>query len=476
MVQAAQNGVTKMAGSASGAMLWSDVGQNFWRGIDPESGVVIDRHRPLCGRSVRNAVLAIPAGRGACTGSSVVLELFLNGNALSAEDQRMRDGDGGRARLVAMDITVHMAQSGAAARLIDISQVHIDGCTCIGSASLRFAGRLVEWDGKVAVLTSLNVISVARCGWRGQGIPAAFGEPADALARACVDLRAAPTYTCAPYQLASAPVAGRHIAWAEPNAVVYANSVIGARSAKYPDILDALMALPGRAPEADCHLDVPRKTRIRFDLAQMGPHCHESLYPLLGYPVGLLSGRAIPVICGLESAAPSLGDLQALGAGVARAQYGGGRYGGACRARQPALFRRRDRRPGLPVRRADQVRGGRGHHHDQPPCARAAGRRAAALCAAQLWRAFCCRHLLVQVAGASRAGPCPHRHDELRKVRTLRVHGSGRSELCCASAGQIAELRRASPFRHPKVSGTLSPTTTHCLKAPWNTWIGAPLH
>ncbi len=395
-----------MAGAAQGSLLWSDVGLSFWGGIDPASGTVIDRHHPLSGRCVRDAVLAIPAGRGSCTGSSVMLELLLSGNApsalilagrddilllgvlvakvmfgrsmavvsisaqdfeslrhveaigvaaqpegdaagssapagegaqmlrpatvrlealpaatgelvLSAEDQRMRDGGLGRVRQVAMEIIIHMARVGGADRLIDIAQAHIDGCIYTGTASLRFATQLVQWGGRVAVPTSLNAISVDRCGWRSQGIPPAFGEPAEALAQAYVDLGAAPTYTCAPYHLESAPVAGQHIAWAESNAVVYANSVIGARTAKYPDFLDILMALAGRAPAYDCHLDAPRKARIRVDLADLGPDCDESLYPLVGYHVGLLSGRDIPVICGLERAAPSHDDLRALGAAFA---------------------------------------------------------------------------------------------------------------------------------------------------------------
>ena len=51
-----------------------------------------------------------------------------------------------------------------------------------------------------------------------------------ALADAYVRMGARPTFTCAPYQLDGAPGAGEAIAWAESNAVVYANSVLGART------------------------------------------------------------------------------------------------------------------------------------------------------------------------------------------------------------------------------------------------------
>ena len=44
----------------------------------------------------------------------------------------------------------------------------------------------------------------------------------------------ATSFTCAPYLLGSAPAKGDQVAWGESNAVVYANSVLGARTQKYP--------------------------------------------------------------------------------------------------------------------------------------------------------------------------------------------------------------------------------------------------
>ena len=63
-------------GEASGALLHADVGISFWGGVDPESGIVIDHTHPLRGTCISGKVLAIPNGRGSCTGSQVVLELL----------------------------------------------------------------------------------------------------------------------------------------------------------------------------------------------------------------------------------------------------------------------------------------------------------------------------------------------------------------------------------------------------------------
>ncbi|MGZ6006341.1 MAG: aconitase X swivel domain-containing protein, partial [Rhizomicrobium sp.] len=71
-------------GDAHGDVLFSDVGLSFWGGVDAATGRIIDSHHPLCGAVIAGKVLAIPSGRGSCSGSGVLLELILNGHAPAA--------------------------------------------------------------------------------------------------------------------------------------------------------------------------------------------------------------------------------------------------------------------------------------------------------------------------------------------------------------------------------------------------------
>src|SRR5260221_2364725 len=73
-----------VSGEAQGDLLYADLGLSFWGGVDAFTGEVIDRHHPLSGQCITGKVLAIPSGRGSCTGSSVLLELILNGHAPAA--------------------------------------------------------------------------------------------------------------------------------------------------------------------------------------------------------------------------------------------------------------------------------------------------------------------------------------------------------------------------------------------------------
>ena len=100
---------------------------------------------------------------------------------------------------------------------------------------------------------------------------------------------------------------------------MFANSVLGARTQKYPDLIDVCVALTGRAPLVGCHTAAGRLPTIAisscvpdtldFDL--------DLFWPLLGYAIGEVSGSRIPLIVGLESCKPRIADLKAFGAAFA---------------------------------------------------------------------------------------------------------------------------------------------------------------
>jgi predicted aconitase len=223
----------------------------------------------------------------------------------------------GKAARLAIRVVIRAAQLEGANDLIDIDRGHIDGCFYQGPASLRFAERLVELGGQVAVPTSMNSLCIDRRRWRDQGVPAELGEPSEALADAYLRLGVTPTYTCAPYLLDDPPARGQQIAWAESNAVVFANAVIGARTMKYPDYLDILIALIGRAPNAGAHTDAGRRATLQIAVDVPVEQLDDAFYPTLGYQVGTIASNDIPVLTGLERATPTADDPRAFGAAFA---------------------------------------------------------------------------------------------------------------------------------------------------------------
>jgi cis-L-3-hydroxyproline dehydratase len=230
---------------------------------------------------------------------------------LSDRDHAMLDGAEGEAPRIAMRIIRAMAVNQGADRLIEVTQGHIDGCIYASPANLTFAETMAAMGARVCIPTTMNAISVDHANWRAQGVPDLFGGPASRLADAYVRMGCQPTFTCAPYLLDSAPAEGEAIAWSESNAVIYANSVIGARTAKHPDFLDLCIALTGRAPLAGVYLDANRAAGRIIDI-DLPESFDDALWPLVGYLAGKAAPDRIPLLRGLAPARPTTEALKAL--------------------------------------------------------------------------------------------------------------------------------------------------------------------
>ena len=124
--------------------------------------------------------------------------------------------------------------------------------------------------------------------------------------------------TCAPYHTRAEPVLGQHVAWSESSAVVYANSVLGARSNRYDEFLDMCAAITGRVPDAGLHRTRNRRAAILCNLKEI-PEAwldDDRFYHVLGYLIGRDAGTDIPAINGLPGTVRKE-QLRALGTAAA---------------------------------------------------------------------------------------------------------------------------------------------------------------
>jgi len=190
---------------------------------------------------------------------------------------------------------------------VDVENAHIDGCTYIGPGGLRFAERLVEDGGIVKMPTTLNAVSTDLRYWDRLGIiPTESQQASIRLAKAYVALGCSErSFTCAPYLLEGPPKLNQQIVWGESNAVVFANSVLGARTEKYADYLDICCAIVGKVPALGVHLTEMRKPKVVLDASGVDfstedPDTFALLFPVLGHVCGTLSDGELPILVGLE--------------------------------------------------------------------------------------------------------------------------------------------------------------------------------
>jgi predicted aconitase len=236
---------------------------------------------------------------------------------LNDSDEVFLRGEHGAGAALAMRVLVAVARSMAARSLVDIESAHVDGCLYIGPVSIEFVRALVDGEAQVRVPTSLNVGSIDQLHpehWNGS---ADLATNARTLMDHYTALGCKPTWTCAPYLLRERPRFGAHIAWGESNAIVFANSVLGARTQRYGDFVDIAAAIVGRAPLAGLHTDEGRYGQVLIDVTGLSADVveRESFFAVLGHLVGQWCGSRIPVVDGIGSATED--QLKAFGAATA---------------------------------------------------------------------------------------------------------------------------------------------------------------
>lgn len=237
---------------------------------------------------------------------------------LSEKDRSMLDGEEGPAAKMAMSILARMADVYGALELIDITRAHIDSTIYIGEANLEYAERLAGLGARVAVPTTLNVSGLDEASWQEWSVPEDWAVKAHRQMKAYQSMGTIPIWTCAPYQTEHKPVFGEQIAWGESNAIVFANSVIGARTNRYPDLLDVCCAITGRAPAFGLHLTENRAGQLLVRLVDVPVQVQQdfSFYPVLGHLLGKIAQDRNPVLANLDTL-PAEDQLKALGAAAA---------------------------------------------------------------------------------------------------------------------------------------------------------------
>ena len=238
--------------------------------------------------------------------------------ALSDEETAVAGGRDGAGAAMAMRIVADSARLLGAPRLIPIASAHIDGALYHGDSGTLFAERLVEGGAHVAVRATLNVGALDLTGCSRDRLPPHERGMARRMMDAYRTLGCEPSWTCAPYQAGHRPALGTDVAWGESNAVVFCNSVLGARTNRYGDFLDIACAIAGRAPDHGLHRAENRAATIVFDVGALPRSflASEIAWPILGSLYGKSVGNDIGVVAGVD-AHPGEDALKAFGAAAA---------------------------------------------------------------------------------------------------------------------------------------------------------------
>lgn len=202
---------------------------------------------------------------------------------LTRDEEEALAGNKGEALAAAYRILVAIGEATGAQRLVQIKWAHVSGVNynTIGDAGVEFLDRFSR-TAKVAVKTTINPMGYDRD--HPEGISERFQEKQRSIVESYEKMGVVPSFTCTPYEVFDLPERGSAVSFAESNAAVFSNSLMGLRTNKESSLSALASSVTGKAPLSDLRLQEWRNPRIAI---QPDFKFESELdYGLLGYFAG----------------------------------------------------------------------------------------------------------------------------------------------------------------------------------------------
>ncbi|AIC15512.1 aconitase X [Nitrososphaera viennensis] len=231
---------------------------------------------------------------------------------LTREEERALAGEKGEALALAYRILAAIGEATGAKRLVPVKWAHVSGVNynTIGDAGVQFLEKFSR-DARVAVKTTVNPMGYDRD--RPEQLPEKFIEKQASIMRSYERMGVTPSFTCTPYEVFDIPEKGTAVSFAESNAAVFSNSLLGLRTNKESALSALASSVTGKAPLSDLRLDEARNPRVAIET---GFSFESELdYGLLGYFAGKAVKDSSVALAGIGN---SIGRPQAkaLSAGI----------------------------------------------------------------------------------------------------------------------------------------------------------------
>lgn len=248
---------------------------------------------------------------------------------LNKDEQAMFDGRDGQAVQLAMDLLIRYGEALGAERLVDTNNV----CGTVSATTPFMRDFALAGGGMDAVFSEFNldsakVVDIPKVKVFSSHLQLGF-DPAHAQRMGVAEeavrfYRKGETYTaglgvqvtntCTPYQVGNIPTRGEHCAWMESSAVIYCNSVLGARTNTEGRESTGSAMITGKIPYWGYHLDENRRgtqlVELDIDIETTAD------WGLLGYYIGEIVQEQVPVVQAMRgfNKVPNLARLKHFGA------------------------------------------------------------------------------------------------------------------------------------------------------------------
>ena len=209
---------------------------------------------------------------------------------LARYEEKALEDNSGEALATAYRILVAIGEATGAKKLVPVKWAHISGVNynTIGDGGMRFLEKFSA-SAKFAIKTTINPMGYDRR--KPEDIPQSFQERQENISSSYGRMGAKPSFTCTPYEVFELPQKGTVVSFAESNAAVFSNSLLGLRTNKESALSALASSVTGKTPLSDLRLEEARnpKTAIESDF----DFRTELDYGLLGY----FAGKAVKDSC-----------------------------------------------------------------------------------------------------------------------------------------------------------------------------------
>jgi predicted aconitase len=223
---------------------------------------------------------------------------------LARDEEKALEGNCGEVLATAYRILVAIGEATGAKKLVPVKWAHVSGVNynTIGDGGMRFLEKF-STSAKFAVKTTINPMGYDRS--KPEGIPQNFQERQENIASSYERMGAKPSFTCTPYEVFDLPQKGTVVSFAESNAAVFSNSLLGLKTNKESALSALASSVTGKTPLSDLRLEQARNPKIAiesdFDFrTELG-------YGLLGY----FAGKAVKDSCVALNSVNKLDTIQA---------------------------------------------------------------------------------------------------------------------------------------------------------------------
>ena len=230
---------------------------------------------------------------------------------LSRDEEEALGGNRGEALASAYRILVAIGEATGAKMLVPIKWTHISGVNynTIGDAGAQFLDKFSR-TAKFAVRTTVNPMGYDRN--HPEGIPEKFQERQASIVKSYERMGVSPSFTCTPYEVFDIPPKGTAVSFAESNAAVYSNSLLGLMTNKESALSALASSVTGKAPLSDLRLGEARYPKVGINAVSKFEN--ELDFGLLGYFAGKAVKESSVALNGIPN--PSTIEAKVLSAAI----------------------------------------------------------------------------------------------------------------------------------------------------------------